>query len=216
MSKNSKIDKDKNSQTRKKAPSKAATMGRKRDPKLDDAILDSALNILAEKGFDRMTMDMVAAKAKSGKATLYRRWPSKPELVRDALIFMSKNSIDNTQLPDTGNLKKDLVAIVKPHSLEHSQRKVRVLSKLGSFFSDHQKFGDEAIKGIFAPWEELNRILIKRAIDRGEISNKTNIDLICEIISAMTSYKVNFQRTTFAKANYEQLLDDVLLPAMKS
>ena len=110
----------------KKTPKSAAVLGRKRDPKLDDTILESTLNILAEKGFDSMTMDMVAADAKSGKATLYRRWPSKPELVRDALIFMSKGSVDVDHLPDTGSLKEDLLAIVKPYSSEHGQRKIRV------------------------------------------------------------------------------------------
>lgn len=207
-------NKSKKNKPSKKSLSSASALGRKRDPKLDQRILEVALNILAEKGFDRMTMDMVAARAKSGKATLYRRWPSKPELVRDALIYMSKSSVDIDHLPDTGSLREDLLAVVKPYSLEHGQRKIRVLSGLGSFFSDHQSIADEAIQGIFAPWAEINRSLMLRAIERGEISADSDIDLACEVISAITAYKTNFQRTTFSKADYQKLLDKILLPSM--
>lgn len=216
MIKNKKIAKSQKKTPAKKSAKPKAVLGRKRDPKLDDNILEATLNILAEKGFDSMTMDMVAAHAKSGKATLYRRWPSKPELVRDALIFMSKSSVDIEHLPNTGSLKKDLLAIVKPYSSEHGQRKIRVLSGLGSFFSDHQEIADEAIQGIFTPWTKMNLMLMQKAIERGEISASANIDLACEVIVAMTSYKTNFQRTTFDKASYEKLLDQVLLPAMKA
>ena len=215
MSDNKKMAKVKKKTLGKKTPKSAAVLGRKRDPKLDDTILESTLNILAEKGFDSMTMDMVAADAKSGKATLYRRWPSKPELVRDALIFMSKSSVDVDHLPDTGSLKEDLLAIVKPYSSEHGQRKIRVLSGLGSFFSEHQKIADEAMQGVFAPWTAMNRTLMQRAMERGEISTKANIDLACEVIEAMTFYKTNFQRTMFSKVYYGKLIDQILLPAIK-
>lgn len=205
---------------KKMAPAKNAdagkALGRKRDPKLDDSILEAALDILAEKGFDSMTMDMVAARAKAGKATLYRRWPSKPELVRDALIFMSRSSVESGSLPDTGSLKDDLLAVIKPYSSEHGQRKIRVLSRLGSFFSDHEKFADEAIRGIFAPWNAINLALMQRAKERGKISKKADTELMCEIIAAVTAFKTNFQKKSFTRACYETLLDKVLLPAMKA
>ncbi|QDK39364.1 TetR/AcrR family transcriptional regulator [Bdellovibrio sp. NC01] len=216
MSDNKKIEKSKKKISAKKSAKKAAVLGRKRDPKLDETILESTLDILAEKGFDSMTMDMVAARAKSGKATLYRRWPSKPELVRDALIFMSKGSVDIEHLPDSGNLKEDLLAIVKPYSSEHGHRKIRVLSGLGSFFSEHQKNADEAMAGIFSPWTNANRTLMQRAIARGELSKNANIDLACEIIEAMTAYKTNFQRTMFTKVYYGKILDQIILPALKA
>ena len=65
-------------------------LGRKRDHTRDPEILDAALDVLAETGYDGMTIDMVAARAKAGKATLYRRWPSKAELVIDAVACMKQ------------------------------------------------------------------------------------------------------------------------------
>ena len=63
-------------------------LGRKRDHTRDPEILDVALDVLAETGYDGMTIDMVATRAKAGKATLYRRWPSKADLVLDAVACM--------------------------------------------------------------------------------------------------------------------------------
>ena len=66
----------------------AVKLGRRRDHSRDPEILDAAIDVLAETGFDGMTIDMVAARAKAGKATIYRRWPSKADLVLDAVACM--------------------------------------------------------------------------------------------------------------------------------
>ena len=63
--------------------------------------------MLAETGYDGMTIDMVAARAKAGKATLYRRWASKAELVLDAVACMKSSDVDLDRLPDTGTLRGD-------------------------------------------------------------------------------------------------------------
>lgn len=202
--------------SRNNSPKSAATLGRKRDHTLDTRIIDAAIEILAEVGFDSMTMDMVATRAKAGKATLYRRWPSKAELVRDALIWMSRGSVELEHLPDTGTLKDDLLALMKPYSSEYSERKLRVLAKLGSYFSEHGQIAEEAISRIFGPWTELNRTLMLRAIKRGELPAHAEIEMACEVIIAMTSHRSLTQKKAFTKADYTALLDHILLPALKS
>ena len=194
---------------------KAATVGRKRDDTADARIIDAAIDILAEAGFDSMTMDMVAASAKVGKATVYRRWNSKAELVRDALIWMSKASVNLDTLPDTGTLRGDLLALLKPNSTEFSRKKFRVLAGLGSFFSEHQKLAEEANAGIFEPWANINRRLMRRSIERGEISAKADIEMACQIIISMTVYRTVTLRKHFDKRLYSTLLDNILLPALK-
>lgn len=193
-----------------------ATLGRKRDNTLDSTIIDAATTILAEVGFDRMTMDMVAAKANAGKASLYRRWTSKAELVRDALINMSKASIDIEHLPDTGTLKTDLMAIIKPYNAEHAQKKMRVLDGLGSFFTEHKKLAEEAMAGIFDPQTKAHVQLMKRAQQRGEISVNADIETACTIIVAMISYRTRIEGKRFDMEYYGELLDGVLLPGLRS
>ena len=69
-------------------------------------ILSAALDVLAEVGYDKLTMDAVATQARASKATLYRRWESKASLVIDALLCHK----GSTEVPDTGSLRGDLVA----------------------------------------------------------------------------------------------------------
>src|SRR4051794_41874890 len=108
----------------------APKLGRKRDLTRDPEILDATLQILAETGYDGMTIDMVATRAKAGKATVYRRWASKSELVIDAVACMKTAGIDFDALPDTGTLRVHLVAMIKPHSIEDGTKKLQVMAGL--------------------------------------------------------------------------------------
>ncbi|WP_247900073.1 TetR/AcrR family transcriptional regulator [Paenibacillus pabuli] len=156
---------------------------------------------------------MVAARAKAGKATMYRRWSSKAELVRDALTWMNRNHLELDLLPDTGTLRNDLLALLKPQSLEEGERKLRVLAGLGSFFSQNS----ESINGeIFEPWAVMNRELMHRSVGRGEISTRADIEMACQVITSMASYRGLVQRKTFDKHFYASLIDGVLLPALKN
>ena len=212
MSKNSKLANEK----KVKSVADRPVVGRRRDDSLDAAIVEAALLVLAELGYDRMTMDSVAEKAKTGKATMYRRWSSKTELVRDALVFMNKNSVDLSSLPDTGSLREDLLTLVKPKSAQQSERKLKVLSGLGSFFAEYRKISEDISAQIFGGWEKANTELFERAQARGEISKSANIPEACRVISAMTAYTTTLQLKGFDKKAYEELLDGVVLPALRA
>jgi AcrR family transcriptional regulator len=191
----------------------AKKLGRKRDHTRDAKILEAVIDILAEAGFDGTTMDMVAARAKTGKATVYRRWSSKVELVRDALTWMNRNHLELDLLPDTGTLRSDLLALLKPQSVEEGERKLRVLAGLGSFFTQNT----EAVNDdIFEPWVVVNRELMHRAVSRGEISAHADIEMASRVITSMASYRGLVQHKTFDKGFYTALIDGVLLPALKN
>src|ERR1700709_880794 len=103
-------------------------LGRPLDSTRDADILDAALDVLAEEGFDGMTIDMVAARAKAGKATLYRRWPSKTELVIDAVACMKNSDINLDDLPDTGTLRGALIAMMRPAPIRDATHTMRVMA----------------------------------------------------------------------------------------
>src|ERR671916_417754 len=119
-----------------------ARLGRKRDHSRDPEILEAALDVLPEVGYEGMTVDMVATRAKAGKATLYRRWPSKADLVIDAVACMKQSDLAPEKLPDTGTLRGDLVAMIKPHSIEDGERKLRVLAGVVSMLSRDPQLAD--------------------------------------------------------------------------
>src|SRR5438309_3632378 len=81
----------------------------RRGPDRREAICDAVFELLGEVGYDRMTMDAVATRARASKATIYRTWPDKPGLVAEALI----NRFGPTpQAPNTGSLRGDLMALM--------------------------------------------------------------------------------------------------------
>jgi AcrR family transcriptional regulator len=188
--------------------------GRRRDHTRDPEILDAALEVLAETGYDGMTIDMVAARAKAGKATLYRRWPSKAELVIDAVACMKKNDIDYAHLPDTGTLRGDLVAMIKPHAIEDGERKLQVMAGLMSMLSRDPGLAEAVNTAIVEPRATLNRILMRRAADRGEISPDCDIETLALITPSMAAYRVLVLKKPVDRAFLISLIDGVLLPAM--
>ncbi len=189
-------------------------LGRKRDHSRDPEILDAALEILAETGYDGMTIDMVAARAKAGKATLYRRWQSKGELVIDAVACMKKGDVDYSQLPDTGTLRGDLVAMIKPHSIEDGEKKLQIMAGLTSMLSRAPELADAANAAIVEPRASVNRLFMRRAIERGEISPDCDIETLSLISPSMAAYRVLILRKPVDREFLISLIDGVLLPAV--
>jgi len=191
----------------------ATKLGRKRDPSRDGEILDAALDVLAETGYDGMTIDMVAARAKAGKATLYRRWASKPELVLDAVACMKSNDIDYDDLPDTGTLRGDLIALIKPPSIRDAERKMKVMAGIVSMLAGNPELAETARQALIEPRAIANRILFQRSIDRGEIAASVDIELLCTIGPSMVAYRTLMLRKPVDREFLISNIDNVILPA---
>jgi AcrR family transcriptional regulator len=195
-------------------PDQHAKLGRKRDHTRDPEILDAAIAVLSECGYEAMTMDMVATRAKAGKATLYRRWPSKAELVIEAVACMKQSMSTLEGAPDTGTLRGDLVALIRPHSLEDSERKMQVMGALVSMLARDPQLADAVNEAISEPRARLNRLLIERAIERGEVRSDVDIDTVAHISPSMVSYRTLVQRKPVDRAFLVGLIDGVVLPAL--
>jgi len=188
--------------------------GRRRDHTRDPEILDAALQVLAETGYDGMTIDMVAARAKAGKATLYRRWPSKAELVIDAVACMKKGDLDQENLPDTGTLRGDLIAMIKPHTIEEGERKLQIMAGLMSMLSRDPDLTQAVNAAIVEPRAAVNRILMRRAVHRGEISPDHDIETLSLVTPSMAAYRVLVLKKPVDRPFLISMIDGVLLPAL--
>jgi len=186
--------------------------GRRRDHSRDPEILDAALQVLAETGYDGMTIDMVAARAKAGKATLYRRWPSKAELVIDAVGGMTGHV--DADMPDTGTLRGDLVAMIKPHTIEDAERKMRIMAGVMSMLSRHPDLAEAVNAAIVEPRAAMTRQLMRRAAARGEIAPDHDVETIVLIIPSMVTYRTLVLQLPVDRAFLMTLIDNVLLPAV--
>jgi len=188
-------------------------LGRKRDHTRDPEILDAALEVLAETGYDGMTIDMVAARAKAGKATLYRRWASKSELVLDAVACMKSTDVDLASPPDTGTLRGDLVALVKTPTIRESERKLKVMAGIVSMIARDPELAAAAQEALVEPRAAANRIIFQRAIDRGEIPADVDIDRLCLIGPAMVAYRTLMMRRPVDREFMIGNIDRIILPA---
>jgi AcrR family transcriptional regulator len=156
--------------------------GRPLDRSRDAAILAATLEILSDYGYDRLTMDMVAARARAGKAALYRRWSSKAELVVDALAF------EHSTLPppDTGTLLGDLEQV-----LEHGQLRrqdyfgTSIIAGLATACSRDPKLARALHDRFLETGYGLLRLILERAVERGEVPRERDLEFIIEIIPAL-------------------------------
>jgi len=189
-------------------------LGRKRDLSRDAEILDAALEVLAETGYDGMTIDMVAARAKAGKATVYRRWASKGELVIEAVACMKQNDISAEKLPDTGTLRGDLVAMVKPRTIEDAQQKLRVMAGVMSLLGQSPELAEAAREAIVEPRMAVNRMFLRRAIDRGEISPDVDIERIAAISQSMGAFRMLMEQKPVDREFVISVIDGIVLPAV--
>ena len=192
----------------------SVSLGRPRDHSRDPVILEAALDVLAQTGYEAMTIEMVAAMAKAGKATLYRRWPSKAHIVVDAVASMATFDADPSLLPDTGSLRGDLLALVDAAGLESGgDRNSRIVAGLCSVFPREPDLAAVVRSRLLEPRAALIRALLERARERGEVPADRDLDLIAEAIPAMIVYRMIFLSEPIAPDLAVAIIDEIVLPA---
>jgi AcrR family transcriptional regulator len=188
-------------------------VGRKRDHARDAPILDAALAVLAESGYEGMTVDMVAARAGAARATVYRRWATKADLVLAAAARLSETDVGLDQLPDTGSLRGDVVAMFVPDTVEEQQLRLRVLTALLLLSKTDKRLAEAATGAGIGPWIEANRVLMQRAVDRGEFP-AADIATLAQVIPMMCICRA-VQLEPITREFSLALLDGVIIPALR-
>lgn len=148
--------------------------GRPRDPGVDRAILAAAVELLAEVGFARLTMDQVAARAGVGKASLYLRWSSKVALVAEAI---QHRSALEPEVPDTGNLREDMRAFLRA-LLRGRSAAQRALAAVSGEVASHPELRAAWRRSTSAALTACVRTIVERAIERGELPPATDVELL--------------------------------------
>ena len=144
--------------------------GRPRRAEADRAILDATLELLALNGLEGLSVDAVAARAGVGKATIYRRWPSRGEMVAAAL-----RSIASTiEIPDTGNIRDDLIALLR--SFQHASLRSLPESlrpRLTALTLSNPGLLEIFLVNVFAP----RRSALLEILERGKACGQLRADL---------------------------------------
>ncbi len=162
--------------------------GRPRSQEADRAILTAAAELLAERGLAAMSIEEVAARAGVGKTTIYRRWPSKGLLALDAFVASFR---EEQPLPDTGTLRGDLLAAL--HAWVRAVTQTPMGSMLTGLIAEAQH--DAELRGawrdrVLEPLRSQHRIMLDRAIARGEIPPGVDRDVILDLFFGAAEHRL--------------------------
>jgi AcrR family transcriptional regulator len=186
--------------------------GRPRDPSRDGVIRAAILQLLADVGYGALTMDAVAAEAGVGKATIYRRWRTKEDLVVDTISDLNRAE---AQTPDTGSLEGDLRELLRTLvGVVNGPTGAATLSLL-STVPRQPALAEAFHNGPLAVWQQSFDAVFDKAEARGEISVGFRSSTAAESVSALLVQRWLLTGRPVDEAYADEVLDTVVLPLIE-
>jgi AcrR family transcriptional regulator len=191
---------------------RASRGGRPRDPSRDGVIRAAILRLLADVGYGALTMDAVAAEAGVGKATIYRRWRTKEDLVVDTISDLNQ---ELATPPDTGSLEGDLRALTASmRAVVTGPTGAATLSLLSTM--PHQPALAKAFDdGPLTIWRTVFAEVWARAEQRGEVGPGMSGSLLAETTTALMVQRWLLTGLPVDEAFTDEMLDTVVFPLLR-
>jgi AcrR family transcriptional regulator len=198
------------------------SIGRPRDDAREAAILDATLEVLGEVGYDRLTIDAVASRAKASKATVYRRWPGKAQLVVDAIqarkqLTAAADAAASGQAcfgPDTGSLRGDLIATCRGFVDRLNSEEGKLLVAVMTAQARDPELATAMREATYDDKRRSCRAIADRAIARGELESADGVDTYIEVLPAIIFNRLLLSGEPFDEAFITHVVDDIALPLL--
>jgi AcrR family transcriptional regulator len=194
-------------------PGAGAQRGRPRSLEADRAILAATLDLLASRGLAAMSIEEIAARAGVGKATIYRRWPSKGLLALDAFVgsFQAQQP-----LPDTGTLRGDLIAALTAWVEAVTQTSIGPM--LTGLIAEAQH--DPSLRAawrerVLEPLRSQHRVMLDRAVTRGEIPATVDQEIVLDLFFGAAQHRLLLGHLPLTD-DFIQTVVDVILDGIRS
>lgn len=187
-------------------------IGRPRDETRHQAILDAAIELVAEVGYDRMSMDAIASRARASKATIYRRWPGKAELVVEAVgRCVAHDAADS--IPDQGSLRADLHTLLQRIRAGLEGTDGDLMFGLALAARSDPDLGRVLREQLFEEKAQVAASIIDRAVARGEIAAAPDLasTLLDEVAPAVLILR-QLCGCALDDTFLDHVTDDILLP----
>jgi AcrR family transcriptional regulator len=178
-----------------------------------ETIGEAVFELLAEVGYDQMSMDAVATRAKASKATLYRSWPSKPDMVVDAII---QHFGGPPPAPDTGALRDDLIALTASACEWAQSRDGAVMVGLMSAAARNPDLAETLHRCTHEVRDPTHRTIVERAVARGELPECADPVLLHEVLDAVVFARRLSVGAALDDDFVEHVVDHVLLPVLRN
>ena len=196
--------------TMEPAPSEARKQERRRGADLEGAILDAAWEQLAAEGYGRFTIDTVAARARTSKPVLYRRWKSSDELLHAAIRH--RGAATDVPDPDTGTLRGDFLALLRRSNTLRGDMAALLSSMLGSYYS-RTGLSPADLRNLFLEGRpSATGRAIERAVARGEIDPARLTPRIASLPYDLWRHEVMMTLKPVPDHVLRQIVDDIFIP----
>ena len=176
-------------------------------------ILEATVEVLAELGYDRLTMDAVAAAAKASKATLYRHWPTKAELVVEAISRAKGCPVPSDV--DTGSLRGDLIELSCNDGGFTDELPMSVMAGLLTALHRDTDLLAAFQQSFLAPRLAVVSQVYARAVERGEIASDVDVELLAQTLPAVILHRAFVLGMPPDDALITRVIDNVILPAAR-
>ena len=162
--------------------------GRPRSAEADAAIIGATLEALRDEGFRGLSVEGVRQRAGVGKATIYRRFPSKLELVRAAIASLNP---DLPEPPDTGTLRSDLATVFRlTYEAAVDSKTTTFAPRLLAESADDPEFHRLFREALIDPRRAGLRTILERGVDRGELPPETDFELVIDMLAGPVIYRL--------------------------
>ncbi len=190
-----------------------ARESRRRGEKLEHAIFDAVVVQLQTVGYPGLTMEGIAACARTGKAALYRRWESKEDLIVDALEHALPSL---NHLPDHGNLRDDLLDVLRRMTaIANSPTGCALRCLMAETNRDHP-FVRLVHDRVLMPRKRMFRALLQRAVERGEARPDVVETLAAEVGPAMVAQRFLAEGPPVPDSYLVSVVDDLVMPLVRA
>lgn len=189
--------------------SRSPQRGRPRDASRDEALRQAALEVMAEVGYRALTMDAVAARARAGKATIYRRWESKLDLVIDTCNQLASRNLAD---PDTGSLAGDLREFLTAFAAFLSGPIGKAAQALVGELPHEPELAAAFRETFLISQRDVLRGILERANERGELRPHAPLGMAVELAGAALIYRLMLTGDPLDLPFVDRVVDQVLLP----
>jgi AcrR family transcriptional regulator len=201
------------------APGPTDAPQRRRGAALEDAILEAAYAELSEAGYTAFTVEGVAARARTGKASIYRRWPTRGDLILDAvcsqLPMPVECGLDMVDIPDeltTADALRGVAHAISSVIASPAGDVIRAIKCEAVTDPGLARAIDERFQ---APRREHLLRLLRRGIERGEVRPGAATAIVADVLPAVLTHRMIMQREPVCARDLTDIMEQVLLPLIE-
>jgi AcrR family transcriptional regulator len=188
------------------------TQTRRHGAELERAILDAAWEQLIAEGYEHFTIDAVAARARTSKPVLYRRWKTRDDLLRDAV--RNRGAAAPAAIPDTGTLRGDLLALLAQANTPRNPMAALVSSMLGSYYNQTGPTPAELREAFLSQRSSGSAVqqVVDRAVKRGEVDPARLTPRIIALPFDLFRNEILMTLKPVPDHALRQIVDDIFIP----